>query len=158
MALPRRVRRDLAATRVLDALEAREGDTLAALGADARAMRDQLTCSSYVLDDCALTFLGGKVTRAELDALGVIECLEQTARDRDCILDLRNVTLLESSAVVALQPFFASREFGEGRMVFSGISPAVAQMFQMAGLGQPENCVDDAMLLSVICEGGFGNG
>jgi N-acetylglucosaminyldiphosphoundecaprenol N-acetyl-beta-D-mannosaminyltransferase len=159
MAIPKRVRRDLAATRVLDALQAREGDALAALVNDnAQGSASELTCRSYVLDDCALTFLGGRVSARGLQSLGVIECLEHTARDRDCILDLRNVTLLESSAIVKLRPFFSSGGPEGGRVVFSGLNDTVLQMIGVAGLGEPQNCITDQMLMSVICDGGFGDG
>ncbi len=158
MAIPRRVRRDLAATRVLDALQASEGNTLAALVPGTQGAGSEPLCRSYVLDDCALTFLGGRVSRRGLEALGIIECLQHTARDRDCILDLRNVTLLETSAIIALQPFFTGSGVEGGRVVFSGLNDTVLQMIRMAGLGEPQNCITDQMLLSVICEGGFGNG
>lgn len=158
MALSAKLRRDLAAARVLDALHAGDGDTLLALGAETRLPGAELLCRSYVLDDCALTFLGGRLSRVGLEALGVIECLQHTARDRDCVLDLRNVTLLESSAIIVLQPFFAAGGTGAGRVIFSGLNETVLQMIRMAGAGEPENCINDPMLLAMICDGGLGGG
>ena len=155
MAIPRQLRRDLAATRVLDTLQALEGNTLTVLGSDVRPRGDELICRSYVLDDCALIFLGGRVTRNGLDSLGIIESLQHTARDRDCVLDLRNVTLLESSAIALLQPFFATANAVGGRLVFSGLNKTVTQMLRMAGLGEPQNIVNDSMLLAIICDGGL---
>ena len=158
MAISPRLRRELAATRVLDALNAQEGNALSALVPDSRTSGSELRCRSYVLEDCALTFLGGRVDRSGLDALGIVECLEHTARDRDCIVDMRNVTLLETSAIIALQPFFSGTGVNRGRVVFSGLNNAVLQMVRMAGLGEPQNCITDQMLLSVICDGGLQNG
>ncbi|MEP5568006.1 MAG: WecB/TagA/CpsF family glycosyltransferase [Halioglobus sp.] len=158
MAIPNSVKRDLAATRVLDALHLDDSDTLAALGSSKGSQGGQLFCRSYVLNDCALTFLGGKLSERGLAEQGIIECLQQTSRDRDCIIDLRNVTLLESSAVAVLQPFFADRNVGEGRVVFSGLTDHVQQMIQMVGMGEPDNIVNDSMLLSVVCDGEANHG
>ncbi len=155
LAIPARLHRNLAATRVLDALEAGERDTLGALSADERASLPGLSCRSYVLDDCAVIFLGGRVTRDELLSHGVMECIEHNARGRDCVLDLRNVTLLENSAVTALAPFFAGGTKESGRIIFSGITPAILPMIQVAGLGGPQDTVNDSMLLDIISESGF---
>jgi anti-anti-sigma regulatory factor len=85
-----------------------------------------------------------------------VECLQHTARDRECIIDLRNATLLESSAIAALAPFLSGKVGDSGCVMFSGVSPDARQMFRMAGLGQPEYFINDSKLLRVI--GGAGQG
>jgi hypothetical protein len=104
------------------------------------------------MKDSALIFLGGKVTEKDLSHMGFVECLSQTARDRDCIVDLRNVSLLESSAIVALKPFLCSEPGQPGRVLFSGARVGVMQMFRMAGLGSPEHFLSDQGLFSAICD------
>ena len=153
LGITERLRRDLAATRVLDALHAGEGDTLDTLGRAGSANNGHFSCRSSVLDDAALICLGGKVSGRSLADLGFIECLEHTARDRDCIIDLRNVSLLESSAIVALRPFLCGRPGSSGRVLFGGVNANVLQMFRMAGLGQPENFVGDDEFLTAISHG-----
>ena len=147
------LRRDLAVTRVLDAMQEGQGDTLALLGA-ATSGGAAFTCQSYALDDAALVFLGGRVTGADLRRTGFAECLQHMARDRDCYLDLRGVTLLEAPAIAALSPFFGERLEGGGRVLFSGLTPGLRQMLRVAGLGEPRCCVQDRQLLDIICAGG----
>ncbi len=151
------LRRDLAASRVLDILHTGEGDTLDTLGGAGNERAGRFSCRSYVLDDSALICLGGKVSGRSFAEMGFIECLQHTARDRDCIVDLRNVTLLESSAIVALEPFLSQRE-GAGRVMFCGASANVRQMFRMAGLGEPAHFINDRELLAAICNGSRNDG
>ncbi|NCF17544.1 MAG: WecB/TagA/CpsF family glycosyltransferase [Haliea sp.] len=158
LGITERLRRDLAATRVLDVLHTGEGDTLDTLGRAGSANTGRFSCRSYVLDDSALICLGGKVSGRDLADLGFIECLEHTARDRDCIIDLRNVSLLESSAIVALGPFLSGHSGSSGRVLFSGAGANVLQMFRMAGLGEPRHFIGDSDLLAAICDGGRANG
>jgi N-acetylglucosaminyldiphosphoundecaprenol N-acetyl-beta-D-mannosaminyltransferase len=156
MAMPEALRRDLAASRVLDALSAGEGDALGALGGGANLRGGGFSCRSYVLEESALIFLGGRVSGSSLAQLAFVECLQHTARDRECIIDLRNATLLESSAIAALAPFLSGKVGDSGCVMFSGVSPDARQMFRMAGLGQPEYFINDSKLLRVI--GGAGQG
>ncbi|NIB39714.1 WecB/TagA/CpsF family glycosyltransferase [Pseudomaricurvus alkylphenolicus] len=152
LGIPAGLRRDLCRTRVLDALQTEEGDTLEALGSHGASCGARFSCRSFVMKDSALIFLGGKVTEKDLSHMGFVECLSQTARDRDCIVDLRNVSLLESSAIVALKPFLCSEPGQPGRVLFSGARVGVMQMFRMAGLGSPEHFLSDQGLFSAICD------
>jgi N-acetylglucosaminyldiphosphoundecaprenol N-acetyl-beta-D-mannosaminyltransferase len=151
MGVADRLRRDLAVTRVLDAVQGEEGNTLDALGAG--APQQDFSCRSYTLDDAALIFLGGRINDDKLRQLGFVESLRDIIRHRNCYLDLRDVNLLESSAIAALSPFFDGREGQAGRVLFSGITPQVRQMLKVAGLGEPRWSVADSTLLAAICEG-----
>ena len=118
---------------------------------------DIVVTGAYVLEDASLICLGGKVSGRDLADLGFIECLEHSARDRDCIIDLRNVSLLESSAIIALGPFLPWRAGTSARVLFSGASANVLQMFRMVGLGEPEHFIGDSDLLAMICDGSLAN-
>lgn len=152
LGIPERVRRDLAVSRVLDIVRDGEGNALDALsGSTADA---SFSCHSYSLEDAALVLLGGRVNGESLQQIGFSECLRETSRDRDCYVDLRGVTLLESSAIVLLSAFFKRAHADGGRVLFSGVSAQVKQMLRASGLGEPKWMVDDRGLLSAICDGG----
>ena len=151
MGVADRLRRDLAVTRVLDAVQGEEGNTLDALGAG--NSQNDFSCRSYTLADAALIFLGGRVNGVKLRQMGFVESLGDIVRHRNCYLDLRDVTLLESSAIVALAPFFHGQQGQGGRVLFSGITPQVRQMLKVAGLGEPRWSVTDTALLAAICDG-----
>jgi N-acetylglucosaminyldiphosphoundecaprenol N-acetyl-beta-D-mannosaminyltransferase len=146
-----RLERQLAACRVIDILGRSQGNTLSNLHAGIGAGAGQLSCRSYVSDDSALIFLGGTVDDDALRSIAFGECLGQTARDRTCIIDLRNVSLLESSAIATLEPFI--NDSGDGQVLFSGASDNVRQMFRVAELGAPAHFIDDKELITRISEG-----
>jgi N-acetylglucosaminyldiphosphoundecaprenol N-acetyl-beta-D-mannosaminyltransferase len=148
-----RLHRQLAACRVLDVLGKSEGSTLSNLEAGVGARGHALSCRSYVMQDAALIFLAGKVDAGGLAQLAFIECLRHSARDRACIVDLRNVTLLESSAIAMLEPILAASGKGLGRVMFSGASDSARQMFRMARPGAAVDFINDARLLALITEG-----
>jgi N-acetylglucosaminyldiphosphoundecaprenol N-acetyl-beta-D-mannosaminyltransferase len=145
--------RQLAACRVLDVAGRSEGSTLSNLEAGVGTGGRELSCRSYVMDDAALIFLAGKVDSAGLAELAFIECLRHAARDRVCVVDLRKVSLLESSAIAALEPILRNGENSRGRVIFSGASENSRQMFRMARVGAPVNFIDDARLLAMISDG-----
>ncbi len=154
LGMSRRLRRDLAVTRVIDTVKGQQGSTLDLLSAPAT---DQFSCSSYSLRDGALLFLGGRVSGEDLCDTGFVESLSHASRDRDCYVDLRGVTLLQSSAIVALRPFFEAGGGSCGRVLFSGMSPEIRQMLGVAGLGEPRWIISDAELLNRLCDGGEGD-
>ena len=149
LGISQKLDRRLAACRVLDMLGQSEGSTIRRLGADVQAQNQALTCQSYVMEDAALTFLAGKADARGLARLALVECLLQTSRDRACIVDFRNVSLLESSAVAAIQPLL---EQESGRVVISGANDNTRQMFRMVAPNAPIRFVDDAELLRLISE------
>lgn len=147
-----RLQRQLAACRVIDILGRSQGSTLSNLDAGISAGPGQLSCRSYVSDDSALIFLGGSVDDDALRGIAFDECLRHTARDRTCIIDLRNVSLLESSAIATFEPFIGKP--GKGRVLFSGASDNVRQMFKVAELDAAGCFINDRQLIELISEGG----
>jgi anti-anti-sigma regulatory factor len=151
------VKRQLAACRIMDILgEDGNGDTLSTLSYTPQGSRLQETgCKSYVMSQTTLIFLSGRVNGDGLNALGFMECLQHATRDRTCILDLRNVTLLESSAIAELYPLMArQQENRSGAIMISGADANARQMFRMTGLGEQVLFIDDQTFLACIAAEG----
>ena len=161
LGMSRALQRRLAAGRVMDILgENLQGDALSALTrAPAAETGAAPGCRSYVMGNTALILLSGVVDGEGLASLGFVECLQHTARDRVCILDFRNVSLLESSAIAELHPLITAQQASrEGQILVSGAVANVRQMFRMSGLDQPVRFIDDHLLLETIAaEGGSGD-
>ena len=148
LGLSDKLRRRLASARVLDVLQTSDGDALGSL--DTGQPGDRPGCQAYLLDDNALVFLSGRVNARGLADMGFVESLSQTAADRAVIIDVRNVALLESTAIVVLRELFYGPDGAERRVYLSGASANVQQMFRMAGLGEPATLMNDATLLARI--------
>lgn len=150
--------RQLASCRVLDILGRSEGNALARLDSGFATQDQGLSCRSYVLDDAALIFLAGRVSAQSLAEIAFLECLQHTARDRRCIIDLRNVSVLESSAIAVLEPLIKRSNTGRGSIVFSGASDNTRQMFRVTGLDTPVSFSSDKQLMALISDGAQGHG
>ena len=160
LGMSKALQRRLAAGRVMDILgENLQGNTLSALtSAPATGEGEAPGCRSYVMGNTALILLSGVVDGEGLASLGFVECLQHTARDRVCILDFRNVSLLESSAIAELHPLIAAQQASpEGQILVSGAVANVRQMFRMSGLDQPIRFIDDRLLLETIAAEGASN-
>jgi N-acetylglucosaminyldiphosphoundecaprenol N-acetyl-beta-D-mannosaminyltransferase len=151
LGIPDRVRRNLALTRVLDVVKTDHSDALDLLTTGSG--NEGFSCRSYSLEDGAMIFLGGRVSGDRLQQMAFAECLRETSRDRNCFVDLRGVSLLEGSAIACLSPFFETDLGSNGRVYFTGLTPALRQMLRVAGLGMPRWSKTDAELLAVICDG-----
>jgi len=161
LGMSRALQRRLAAGRVMDILgENLQGNALSALaGGSAIADGQAPGCRSFVMGNTALILLSGVVDGEGLASMGFVECLKHTARDRVCILDFRNVSLLESSAIAELHPLIAAQQASpEGQILVSGAVANVRQMFRMSGLDQPVRFIDDHLLLEAIVAEGDSNG
>ena len=147
------VSRELTACRIMDVLgESDSGNPLNALSTTTGNERYQApTCKSYMMGATGLVFLAGHIDGQGLARMGFVETLQHTARDRTCIIDFRDVSLLESSAIAELYPLITAIEASEkGEILVSGAGPNVRQMFRMSGLAQPVRFIDDATLLAHI--------
>ncbi len=148
LGLSERLRRRLAAARVLDVLQTAEGDPLDRF--DIGGDRAELGCRSYTLEDTALVFLSGRVDGQGLARIGFRESVEHATAHRCVVIDMRKVSLLESSAIVVFRELFSGPD-GAGRPVFlSGVNANVRQMFRMADLGAPSSVLSDRQLLETI--------
>lgn len=158
LGMTRSVMRHLQACRVLDLLEGNQhrGNTLSAISYMPQDIAStQIGCNSYVMSETTLIFLSGLVNGEGLAGLGLIECMEHAARERTCILDLRNVALLETTAISELQSLINSvLAQGTGAIMVSGASSHVTQMFRMTGLANNIITIDDTTLLACIAAEG----
>ncbi|MEH6611278.1 MAG: WecB/TagA/CpsF family glycosyltransferase [Halioglobus sp.] len=157
LGLPKAVKRLLGACRIMDVVgENHNGNTLSTLSYSPLDKNVQETgCKSYVMSNTALMFLSGRVNGEGLAGIGFVECLLHAARDRTCIVDLRNVTLLESTAIAELEPLIASHQTsGDGAIMVSGADANARQMFRMTGLGESVIFIDDITLLASIAAEG----
>jgi N-acetylglucosaminyldiphosphoundecaprenol N-acetyl-beta-D-mannosaminyltransferase len=157
LGVPKAVKRLLGACRIMDVVcENHNGDTLSTLSYSPHDKHAQETgCKSYVMSNTALMFLSGIVNGKGLAEIGFVECLLHTARDRTNIIDLRNVTLLESTAIAELEPLIASHQTtGDGAIMVSGADANARQMFRMTGLGGSVIFIDDITLLASIAAEG----
>jgi anti-anti-sigma regulatory factor len=157
LGVPKAVKSLLSACRIMDVVgENYNGNTLSTLSYLPNGKHAQETgCKSYVMSNTALMFLSGRVNGEGLAGIGFVECLLHAARDRTCIIDLRNVTLLESTAIAELAPLIASHQTtGDGAIMVSGADANARQMFRMTGLGESVIFIDDrALLASIAAEG-----
>jgi N-acetylglucosaminyldiphosphoundecaprenol N-acetyl-beta-D-mannosaminyltransferase len=151
MGMTPRLRRSLAAARLLDLLEGSHRDTnpLGQLAAESNPAQP-FQCRSYMLDDAALLLLSGRVNREALRAVGFVECALHNARGRRCIIDLRNVSMLESSGIGELMPLLELGQPGNGEVLFSGVGHGIAQMLRMAEVARDVKQIGDRYLLKVI--------
>lgn len=157
LGLPKAVKRLLGACRIMDVVgENQNGDTLSTLSYSPHDKHAQETgCKSYVMSNTALMFLSGRVNGEGLAGIGFMECLLHAARDRTCIVDLRNVTLLESTGIAELEPLMTTQQTtGDGAIMVSGADANARQMFRMTGLGESVIFIDDATLLASIAAEG----
>lgn len=157
LGVPKAIRRLLAACRVMDVIgDGHNGDTLSTLSYSPRVQQQEATgCKSYVMSNTALMFLSGRVDGTGLAGIGFVECLLHAARDRTCIIDLRNVSLLESTAIAELGPLItAHQQNGDGAIMISGADANARQMFRMTDLGDTVIFIDDTTLLACIAAEG----
>lgn len=160
LGLNKSVKRHLQACRVLDLLgQTQQGNNaLSAISyVDQQAApATEIGCNSYTMNATTLIFLSGRVDGHSLDGLGLIECMQHAARERTCIIDLRNVTLLEPTAITKLQTLINEvLKQGSGAIMVSGASEDITQMFQATGLDNNLIAMDDATLLAYIASEGI---
>ena len=159
LGMSKAIKRQLAACRIMDVLgDDGNGDTLSTLSYSPQGSLAQETgCKSYVMSQTTLIFLSGRVNGEGLAALGLIECLQHATRNRTCVLDLRNVTLLESTAIAELYPTIVEQqENRNGAILISGADANARQMFRMTGLGEQVLFIDDqTFLASIAAEGQY---
>lgn len=148
------VKHQLSACRIMDLVSDRHsGDTLSTLSSGKSTL--EISCKSYVMRETTLIFLSGRVDSEGLLQLGFVESLKNAVRGRTCIIDLRDVTLLETSAIATLHDFFEKElEAKGGAVLMSGMSTNVRQMFHMTALEESVLFINDKTLLALIAEEG----
>ena len=144
------LRRQLRGARLLDLLENSSGDAIKALAGS--PLKGEFAVRNFLLRDHALIMLSGRVDRPSLRDTGFAECLQSNLRDRDVVIDLRNVTLLESSGIAEWIPMLEPGDGRRGTLSFSGVDHGARQMLRMAAVQDRSRCLDDRTLLRLITE------
>ncbi|WP_439105574.1 WecB/TagA/CpsF family glycosyltransferase [Congregibacter sp.] len=149
MGMSTQVRRQLTAARLMDLLENDNGGTIDSLAGRSDGPAS-FSCQSYALKDATLSMLSGRVNRESLSEIGFVECLLHGARDRHCIIDFRNVDLLESSGIAELMPLFTHSGQAGSAVYLSGAGHNIKQMLRMAEIDSTAEIISDRQLLERI--------
>ncbi|WOJ92168.1 WecB/TagA/CpsF family glycosyltransferase [Congregibacter variabilis] len=149
MGMSSQVRRQLTAARLMDLLENDNKGTLDRLSVRPTDLAS-FACQSYALKDATLVMLSGRINRESLSEVGFVECLLDSVRDRHCIIDFRNVDLLESSGIAELMPLFTHRGPKGSDVFLSGVGHNIKQMLRMAEVDCTAEIINDRQLLERI--------
>ena len=151
MGLSKKVRRELSSARLLDLIE---GDTRGALErlTERRHHEQDFTCESYSLGKATLVMLVGRVNRDNLASIGFVECLLHSIRDRACIIDFRNVDMLESSGIAEMMPLFNAPATNGSQLLLSGLDYSAKQMLRMSEIETNAEIIGDNQLLQRLSE------
>jgi ABC-type transporter Mla MlaB component len=144
----KRLKRCLRASRVMDLLDPScQSGSLSTLASASIDLPELFSCASYVSDKGSLIFMEGVVNSSNLRSVGFGECLQQTARDRTCVLDLRQVIAIESSGIAELYANIESDPHLRANILLAGASYQTRQMFRLADLAWPDNFLSDNDLM-----------
>ncbi|MDP5071567.1 MAG: WecB/TagA/CpsF family glycosyltransferase [Congregibacter sp.] len=149
MGMSSQLRRQLTAARLMDLLENDNKGTLDRLASRPTDFAS-FACQSYALKDSTLVMLSGRINRDSLTEVGFVECLLDSVRDRHCIIDFRNVDLLESSGIAELIPLFTHTGPNGSSVFLSGAGHNIKQMLRMAEIHSTAEIINDRLLLERI--------
>jgi anti-anti-sigma factor len=108
-------------------------------------------CKSYVVENSVLLCLAGVIDGVTLANLGVEECMLDAGRDRDIIVDLRQVEQIDSTAISLLFKLVLTEKNGLiKRIKFSGTSEIVKQMLRVSGFKNQFNKLNDEDFYSAL--------
>ncbi|MEP4486527.1 MAG: WecB/TagA/CpsF family glycosyltransferase [Halioglobus sp.] len=152
LGLSPRLRKQLSACRVLDLLgDSQDSNDSSALNAISDpAASSQLQCKTYLIGETSLIFLGGQVRNTELEKVGLAESLRHCARNRQCVIDLRNALSIDSPAVAALHKMAELAKSSGGSLSICGASRNILQMFKVTEQDLSACLITDRQLLELI--------
>ena len=145
-----KVQRRLEAGRIMDACDASTSEISEVHHSLSGSDEGQTTVRSYVLENSALIYLGGRVTARSLKDLGFSICLEDMARDRLCVVDVRYVSRMDSSTIVSLFRSVKNVPCGRSRICISGLDKAGMKVLENTGLKGKIKVMDDKELANQI--------
>lgn len=151
--MSKRVRRDLSHARVMDlALPKTLNSTSGAIDSYSdQHLTNNRICKSYVVENSVLICLAGVIEGVELANLGIEECILDSGRDRDLIIDLRQVEQIDSTAISLLfKLVLAERNGLIKRIKFSGTSEVIKQMERVSGFNNQFNELNDEDFYSAL--------
>lgn len=152
--LSNKVQKRLEAGRIMDACQPSTGEISELHHSLAGVEEGETSVRSYVLDDAALIYLSGPVTARSLKDMGFSICLEDMARDRLCVVDVRNVSRLDSATIISLFRSVKTVPGGRSRICISGLDKAGLKVLENTGLKNKIKLMDDKQLANQIFTAG----
>jgi N-acetylglucosaminyldiphosphoundecaprenol N-acetyl-beta-D-mannosaminyltransferase len=151
--MSKRICRDLSHARVMDLASPKTlNSTSDAIDSysDQHSQSNRI-CKSYVVENSVLLCLTGVIEGVKLANLGVEECMLDAGRDREIIVDLRQVEQIDSTAISLLFKLVLAEKNGLiKRIQFSGTSEVIKQMLCVSGLNNQFNELNDEDFYSVL--------
>jgi N-acetylglucosaminyldiphosphoundecaprenol N-acetyl-beta-D-mannosaminyltransferase len=144
--MSKRVCRDLSHARVMDLASPK---TLNSTSGAIDSYSDQHStnhrnCKSYIVENSVLLCLAGVIEGVMLANLGVEECMLDAGRDRDIIVDLRQVKQIDSTAIASLFNLVLAEKNGLIKGIkFSGMSEVIKQMLRVSGFNNQFDKLND---------------
>lgn len=147
--LPKALKKRLANSRVMDFAEPNL--------ATAEQMQKTITDShniqfkTYIVGQTCFSYFSGEITGEALVEIGFEDSLLNVADERDCIIDLRRVTNIDSAALAIMYRFSQAQKRGDIRPIrLSGINPVIRQMITIVGLDTKFICLSDDLFYDHI--------
>jgi N-acetylglucosaminyldiphosphoundecaprenol N-acetyl-beta-D-mannosaminyltransferase len=151
--MSKRICRDLSHARVMDLASPKTLNTTSGAidnYSDPHSTNNGV-CKSYVVENSVLLCLAGVIDGVTLASLGVEECMLDAGRDRDIIVDLRQVEQIDSTAISLLFKLVLAEKNGLiKRIKFSGTSEIVKQMLRVSGFKNQFNKLNDEDFYSAL--------
>jgi anti-anti-sigma regulatory factor len=136
--MSKKICRDLSDARVMDLASPKTLNTTSSAIDSYSHNEKNLTknriCKSYVVENSVLLCLTGIIEGVELASVGIEECMLNAGRDRDIIVDLRQVSQIDSTALSLLfNLVLAEKNKLIKGIKFSGMSEVIKQMLRVSG-------------------------
>ena len=101
---------------------------------------------SYALERTHLVYLRGRISYCSLQQTAVIPTLEQSAKGRTVVIDLRHVALIDQKSAAQLQEFCAR----EATVFLAGVTRQTQRAFQLTELPVPRCLAEDQLVDTLI--------
>lgn len=129
------------ASRVMDIAESRSVTTTSVVNNN---NSNSSHCKTYIVGDGCLTYFSGPLSGLKLQELGFEQCMLDTVRDHTCVIDLRNVTQIDSTAIATLARITQRATEQQLQQVhLSGVSPKIEQMIKVLAFKDTFNILND---------------
>lgn len=151
--MSKRICRDLSHARVMDLASPKTlNNTSGAIDSYSNQhSTSNRICKSYVVENSVLLCLAGVIEGVKLANLGIEECMLDAGRDRDIIVDLRQVEQIDSTAISLLFKLVLAEKNGLiKRIKFSGSSDVIKQMLRVSGFNKQFNELNDEDFYSAL--------
>jgi len=106
---------------------------------------------SYIVGETCFSYFSGEITAQGLVQIGFEDSMLNVADERDCIIDFRQVSNIDSAALAIMYRLARAQKRGDIRPLrLSGVNPVVQQMIAVAGLDKEFLCLSDEMFYDYL--------